>query len=182
MADKLKELATKDRKVAERDGSLAGPGIDGLKLIKPVTHVDHRGALFEIYDGDPEKWPDPIVWLYQTSMYPGVIKGWFVHDEKTDRYTLSSGMLMACFYDGREDSPTYGNTVRATLSERGVRQVVIPAGVWHLIANIGDVEVQLMNMPTHPYHHDNPDRRGLPWDTDLIPLDVRSLLPASWRA
>lgn len=182
MGDKLKEVAVKDRKVEEKDGTPVGPGIDGLKLIRPVTHVDNRGALFEIYDGDAEKWPDPIVWIYQTSMYPGVIKGWFVHDHKTDRYTLSSGLILATFYDGREDSPTFGNTVTATMSDRGVRQIVIPPGVWHLIANIGDVEAQLINAPTHAYIHDEPDRRGLPWDTDLIPLDVRSLLPANWHA
>lgn len=182
MADTLKDLAVKDSKKAERDGTLLGPGIDGLKFIKPVTHVDHRGALFEIYDGDLEKWPDPVVWMYQTSLYPGVIKGWFVHDHKTDRYTLSHGTLLAAFYDGREDSPTFGNSVHATMSERGIRQIVIPAGVWHVSINVGQTEAFLMNFPTMPHNHEQPDRRGLPWDTDLIPLRLRDLLPANWPA
>jgi dTDP-4-dehydrorhamnose 3,5-epimerase-like enzyme len=66
------------------------------------------------------------------------------------------------------------------LDVRGIRQVVIPTGVWHLIANIGAVDAELINLPTQPYHREKPDRRGLPWDTDKIPLDVRSLLPATW--
>ena len=180
--DRLKQAAIKDVKKAERDGTLLGPPIDGLKLIRPVTHADHRGALFEIYDGDTDKWPDPVVWIYQTSLYPGVIKGWFVHDHKSDRYTLSTGTILACFYDGREDSPTFGNSFYATLSERGFRQAFIPAGVWHLTANVGTEEAHLINFPTAPHNHESPDRRGLPWNTDLIPLDVAALLPAQWTA
>jgi dTDP-4-dehydrorhamnose 3,5-epimerase len=182
MSDRLREASWKDWKKEEKDGSLVGPGIDGVELHRPVSHVDHRGVLFEIYNADPVEWPEPVVWIYQTSMYPGVIKGWFVHEHKTDRYCLSSGTILACFYDGREDSPTYGNALHAVLEPRGIQRAVIPPGVWHLVANIGTTEAFLINLPTIGYIHDEPDRRGLPWDTDLIPLDVRSLLPASWHA
>lgn len=180
MAGLLKDEATPDRQVETADGKLVGPGIDGLDLVKPVQHVDNRGVVFEVYNGDPVRFPDPVVWIYQTSVYPGVIKGWFVHDEKIDRYSLSSGALLACFYDDRPDSPTRGNSVHTMLHPRGVRQLTIPAGVWHLIANIGHEDAELINLPTTPYQREKPDRRGLPWDTDKIPLDVRSLLPASW--
>lgn len=182
MTDDLRDRAIKDVAVETRDGEPLGRTIDGLRLIRPVTHADHRGALFEIYDADPDKWPDPVVWIYQTSLLPGVIKGWYVHDHKTDRYTLASGTLLTCFYDDREGSSTRGLTQHATLSERGFRQAVIPAGVWHMSVNVGQVEALLINFPTRPHNHSEPDRRGLPWDTDLIPLDVRALLPASWKA
>ncbi len=180
MSEYLRDIAQADKQVETADGELVAPGIDGLELRKPVQHVDNRGIVFEIYDADPVKFPDPVVWAYQTSVYPGVIKGWFVHDEKIDRYSLASGALLACFYDDRPDSPTRGNSVQAMLHPRGVRQVIIPTGVWHLIANIGDVDAELVNLPTQPYHRETPDRRGLPWDTDKIPLDVRTLLPANW--
>ena len=182
MAKSIRDAAAVDYKVTEKDGSLVGPSIDGLELIRPVNHVDHRGSLFEIYDADPQKWPDPIVWAYQTSLYPGVIKGWFVHEHKTDRYTLVSGTLLACFYDDREGSPTQGNSMHVTLSEAGVRQAVIPAGVWHVVINLGQTDALLINFPTIGHNHETPDRRMLPWDTDLIPLDVRRLLPANWSA
>ena len=42
--------------------------IDGVIVRTPVTHVDHRGALFEIFNGDPELWPgervEPVTTLY----------------------------------------------------------------------------------------------------------------------
>lgn len=182
MAEDLRAAATPDQAVETPEGEPLGQTIDGLRLIRPVTHADHRGALFEIYDGDPDKWPDPVVWIYQTSLLPGVIKGWYMHDEKTDRYTLASGTLLVCFYDDREGSPTRGLAQHATLTERGYRQAIIPAGIWHLSANVGATEALLINFPTQPHRHYQPDRRGLPWNTDKIPLDVRSLLPVSWKA
>ena len=182
MSDDLRAMARVDVAVETPEGVPLGPTIDGLRLIKPVTHVDHRGALFEIYDADPVKWPDPVVWIYQTSLYPGVIKGWFVHETKTDRYTITSGTILACFYDDRADSATRGVTQLATLNARGVMQAVIPAGVWHLTVNVGQDEAMLINFPTEPHRHDKPDRRILPWDSEKIPLDVRALLPANWTA
>jgi len=180
MTEYLRDVALPDRQIETAEGELVAPGIDGLELRKPVLHIDNRGTVFEVYNGDPERFPDPVVWIYQTSVTPGVIKGWFVHDEKVDRYSLSSGQLLACFYDDRPGSPTRGNAVHAMLDVRGIRQVIIPTGVWHLIANVGTVDAELINLPTQPYHREKPDRRGLPWDTDKIPLDVRKLLPASW--
>ncbi len=151
--------------------------IDGVIVRTPVTHVDHRGALFEIFNGDPELWPDPVVYAYQTSIFPGVVKGWFRHEVKTDRYTIVDGEITVLLYDGREDSPTHGLSQRISLSPRSARQVVIPVGIWHLLFNPGPEEAQLINMPTAKYRHDRPDRLILPWDSPEIPVDVRGYLP-----
>lgn len=180
MSTDAKSQANADQQTVTAEGKSVLPTIDGVVTRMPVTHVDHRGALFEIYDGDTAKWPDPVTWVYQTSVFPGVIKGWNVHESKTDRYTLTHGELLVCLYDDREGSPTAGVGQVIMMSPRGVRQVVIPVGVWHLIANIGQDETQLINLPTDPYAHGKPDRRRLPWDTDLIPLRVRDYLPANW--
>ena len=75
-----------------------------------------------------------------------------------------------------------GIVLHATMSDRGIRQIVIPAGVWHVTVNVGQEEALLVNFPTKPHNHESPDRSGLPWDTDLIPLDLRTLMPASWMA
>jgi len=154
------------------------PCIDGVSTRSPVVHLDHRGALFEIYNGDPDIWPDPVVYAYQASVFPGQIKGWARHEVKNDRYTLAVGELIVLLHDGRPASPTYGMTQRIVLSDRGVRQLVIPAGVWHLLINAGAVETHVINFPTERYHHDQPDRILLPWDTDELPVDVKAHLPS----
>ncbi len=156
------------------DGTPTTPIVDGVVLHTPVTHVDHRGALFEIFTPDTEGWP--AIYAYQTSVFPGQLKGWARHERKIDRYTLSSGELLLLLYDDREGSSTRGVFQRVMLSARSVRQVRIPVGVWHLIANLGNVEAQLLNHPTEAYVHDQPDRILLPWDSPEIPVDVRSYL------
>jgi dTDP-4-dehydrorhamnose 3,5-epimerase len=122
------------------------------------------------------------VYAYQTSVLPGVIKGWARHEVKVDRYTLAHGELLILLFDPREGSPTKGVLQRVMLSPRGVRQLTIPVGVWHLLANLGQEEVQVINLPTEVYHHEKPDRILLPWDGPDSPVDVRAYLPASWRA
>ncbi len=169
----MSELGVPDESTVTPEGVPTTPTIDGVELGKPITHVDHRGALFEVYTGTGE----PAVYVYQTSLFPGVIKGWNRHERKIDRYTLSSGELLVLLWDGREGSPTHGVLQRVMMSPRGVRQIRIPVGVWHLLANLGSVEAQLINLPTDPYVHGKPDRILLPWDSPEIPVDVRSFLP-----
>ena len=179
-ADVTAELdgpGVRDQQTVTPDGESTRPVIDGVLMRAPITHLDHRGALFEIYDGDPATWPDPVVYAYQTSVLPGQIKGWARHEVKKDRYTITAGELLVLLHDPRPDSPTCGVSQSIVLSPRGVRQLVIPVEVWHMIINLRAEEAQLINLPTEPYHHANPDRILLPWDTDEIPVDVRSYLP-----
>ncbi len=167
----------RDVQTVMASGESTLPVIDGVVTRSPAVHLDHRGALFEIYNGDPTIWPEPIVYCYQTSVFPGQIKGWSRHELKVDRYSLAVGELIVLLHDARSGSPTNGLTQRVVLSPRGDRQLVIPAGVWHLLINPGAEEAHVLNFPTHPYHHDAPDRFVLPWDTDELPVDVRSYLP-----
>lgn len=153
------------------------PTIDGVITRTPVTHVDHRGALHEIYNGDPELWPEPAVYVYQTSVFPGQIKGWARHEVKVERYTLATGELLVLLYDGRPGSATEGVLQKVMLTPRGVRHVTIPVGVWHMIINLGHEEAHVINLPTERYHHEKPDRILLPWDSPEIPVDVRQFLP-----
>jgi dTDP-4-dehydrorhamnose 3,5-epimerase len=167
----------RDRQTVTAAGDSTLPTIDGVVTHRPVVHLDHRGSLFEVYNGDPALWSSPVVYAYQCSVLPGQIKGWSRHEIKTDRYCLAVGEIMLLLHDSRPDSPTHARTQLVMLSPQGVRQVVIPAGVWHLLANAGSQEAHLVNFPTERYHHDAPDRILLPWDTDELPVDVREYLP-----
>lgn len=151
--------------------------IDGVVVHQPVIHVDHRGWVFEMQNLDPALGAEPLVWAYADMVRPGQVKGWARHEVKVDRYTLIAGELLMLLHDGRVGSPTYGLTQSVVLSPSGVRQIRIPVGVWHLLANVGAGETYFVNLPTEPYHHEHPDRIVLPWDTDELPVDVREYLP-----
>jgi dTDP-4-dehydrorhamnose 3,5-epimerase len=170
-------LGVQDLATVTPEGRPTTRSIEGVVVHRPVHHHDHRGTLFEVVNGDPMLWSEPIVWCYQTSVRPRQIKGWARHEVKVDRYCLTSGDLMVLLHDDREGSPTRGVTMRVMLSPEGDRQVLIPVGVWHMIINLRDEDAQLINFPTQPYHHDRPDRILLPWDSDELPVDARAYLP-----
>ena len=134
-------------------------------------------SVFEVFPGRNAFWDEDIVYCYAWTIRPNMVKGWGLHQEKVDRYTLINGEIITVLCDARADSPTHGQVQQVVLSEQGVRQVRIPTGVWHMNVNVCQVEAHLINHPTRPYQHDNPDRLVLPWNTDAIPYDLRTLVP-----
>src|SRR4051812_28984359 len=131
-------MASGDRDLASvtKDGRSLAPTIDGVKTRSPVNHLDHRGSVFEIFEGDMSFWGTPIVYAYQFSVRPHQMKGWGLHESKTDRYTIISGEVLLFLWDDRDGSATRGVVQRVVMSDRAVRQVIIPTGVWHLSANV----------------------------------------------
>ena len=109
------------------------------------------------------------------------MKGWGLHRHKDDRYTLIKGTVVTMLYDARIASPTHGLVQQVVMSEQGIQQLLIPAGVWHLTVNLGESEAFLINHPTQAYVHDAPDRVLLPWNTAEIPIDIGRLFPIQNR-
>jgi dTDP-4-dehydrorhamnose 3,5-epimerase len=143
----------------------------GVSFRDAITHVDERGTVCEMYD---ERWdwhPDPLVFAYTFTIRPGMAKGWGLHKRHEDRYFVLLGDLEVVLYDAREDSPTRGLVSKVYLSHLHRRLMNIPAGVWHAERNVGETDVHVVNFPTIPYDHSNPDKYRLPLDTDEIPYD-----------
>ena len=110
-----------------------------------------------------------MVFSYCFTVRPGMAKGWAVHREHDDRYALLFGELLVVLYDERPDSPTYGTVAEVILSEHRRQLLSIPSGVWHGNQNLGRSDAVVVNFPTIPYDHANPDKYRLPIDTDQIP-------------
>jgi dTDP-4-dehydrorhamnose 3,5-epimerase len=89
-----------------------------------------------------------------------------LHD---DRYCLLSGELFLVLFDDRVGSVTRGLVAKIFLSEYRRQLINIPSGVWHANQNIGMKDVVVVNFPTAPYNHAQPDKYRLPLDTDKIP-------------
>ena len=179
--DSTIQHATKDEQTVTPAGEPVALTIDGVVVASPVTHADHRGRLFEIFPAANDFWRDPVVYSYCFTIRPLQIKGWGLHLEKDDRYTIIHGEMTVALYDARTESPTHGMSHQVTLSEQRSRQILIPAGVWHADVNVSETEVHVVNFPTQRYHHDNPDRYLLPWDSSEIPFDLASLFPIQTR-
>lgn len=170
---------SRDEPNITKDGVSRLAAIHDVFVHKPPVHADHRGELVEMYT-TPEFWNSAFAYAYQTSIRPGMLKGWFAHENKVDRYHIVRGELLVLLYDGREESPTCGVVQKLVLSDRSSRQVLIPTRVWHLSLNIGQEDAILVNLPSTCYDHDNPDRFHIPFDSDLIPVNVRSFFPVTF--
>ena len=171
--------AVADGPTVDATGTSVKSIIDGVLMRTVVSHVDYRGRVFELIniERDPEFWNDPVIASYVFTIRPGTLKGWGVHEHKDDRYNLISGETLTVLYDARFDSPTYQQIQEVSLTPQGVRQLLIPAGVWHLSVNVAPEETMIVNFPSEPYNYDAPDRLTLPWYSADIPVDVEKYFP-----
>jgi dTDP-4-dehydrorhamnose 3,5-epimerase len=144
--------------------------INGV-IVKPLQAIpDERGWLMEMLRAD-----DPFFQgfgqCYLTAVYPGVVKGWHWHRLQTDHFVCVHGMTKVVLYDRREDSPTRGEVNEFFMGDRNNILLVIPAGVLHGLKGLGTETARILNVPTHPYNHAEPDEcRVDPHDND-IPYD-----------
>ena len=160
---------TRDQATTTPEGGRIGSLPAGVTTRDLTTHIDERGTVFEMFDSRWQWHVDPLVFAYTFSLRPGMIKGWGMHKLHDDRYCILSGELLLVLFDDRSESPTRGLVAKIALSEYRRQLINIPAGVWHANQNIGGKDVVVVNFPTRPYDHDNPDKYRLPVDTDKIP-------------
>jgi dTDP-4-dehydrorhamnose 3,5-epimerase len=166
----------KDQQKVTPDGKPVARRIHGVVLRQTITHVDNRGTLCEVYD---PRWGIsdlPIVYIYQFTILPGIVKGWAKHLKKDDRIFVTKGRVRIGLYDDRPDSPTYQMTNDLYLSDLHRSLVIIPKGVYHALQAIGDQEAVCISMPTVAYDFEDPDVYRLPPNTDLIPLSFGPIL------
>ncbi|MSP14779.1 MAG: dTDP-4-dehydrorhamnose 3,5-epimerase [Chloroflexi bacterium] len=161
----------KDRQTVTPDGQDVHPRIDGVVIRRAPPVEDKRGEIVEVYNPAWGLHPQPLVYVYQSTLRPGAIKGWIVHEKQDDRLFMVSGFMRWALFDNRPESATYKLLNVFTFSERNRALLVIPQGVFHGVQNIGATEAIFINMPTRPYNHADPDKLRLPIKNDLIPFD-----------
>jgi dTDP-4-dehydrorhamnose 3,5-epimerase len=160
----------KDHQTVTPDWEPTAPRIVGVDLKYLPPNPDERGEITEIYRPAWGVHSEPLVFVYQTIVRPGKVKGWVVHRKQDDRIFHSMGTLQWALYDDRADSPTHGMVNHFTVSERRRMLFVIPCGVYHTVRNVGHQDALFINMPTRPYDYADPDKYRLPPGSDLIPF------------
>ena len=163
------DRAAKDQPTVSSDGTALQERIVGVDVRRARTHADERGTLTEIFDQRWEFTDDPLVYAYLVTLRPEQVRGWVVHRSQTDRLFVYAGVLKIALYDARTDSATRGlvNVFHPGAHDRAL--LSIPPGVYHGVRNVGSEEGVFVNLPSHPYQHDDPDKYRLPLDNDVIP-------------
>jgi dTDP-4-dehydrorhamnose 3,5-epimerase len=165
------ERGTRDPQTATAGGEFTATAIEGVVMRPATTLPDPRGEVVELLT---EAWTDVggdrMVHAYAVTLEPGFVKGWVCHKHQSDRTVSLLGRLRWVLYDGRADSATCGLVQQLTFTERNRHLLLVPPGVWHAAENVGTVEAMFVNLPTHPYRHEDPDKYRLPLDTPEIPF------------
>lgn len=160
----------KDVQTVTPEGESVKPLIDGVRIHYAVTIPDERGTICEMYSPAWNFTQEPLVYVYQTTIRPGRVKGWVLHHNQDDRLFISYGTVQIALYDAREDSPTYKMLNVHYLSEQNRGLIRIPRGVFHALKNVGQTDLVFVNMPTRAYNHADPDKYRLPLNNDVIPF------------
>lgn len=163
------DQAQRDRQTVSPAGESLAQLPDGVILRDIPIQIDDRGSVRELFDLRWNWCPEPVQFVYSFSIRPGMIKGWGLHKLHQDRYYVLSGEVEVVLYDERPASPTHGLISKIVLSEYRGRVMNIPAGIWHADRNLGTKDALVVNFPTIPYDHANPDKYRLPLTTDRIP-------------
>jgi dTDP-4-dehydrorhamnose 3,5-epimerase len=109
--------------------------------------------------------------VYVTMVLPGVAKAWHYHRIQTDHFVCVGGKAKVGLYDGREESPTNGETQTVVLGWPDQALLVIPPGVYHGFTPVGDEPAYIVNVPTELYNYEDPDEYRLPFDDASIAYD-----------
>ena len=130
--------------------------ISGVRVKKLNIIKDDRGRLMEILRNDDELFNE-FGQVYMTTAFPGVVKAWHYHKQQTDNFTCIRGKMLLGLYDAREESSSYGETMRFEISLDTPMVVQIPEMVFHGFKCMGQEEAVVINVVTRPYDRMNPD-------------------------
>jgi dTDP-4-dehydrorhamnose 3,5-epimerase len=103
--------------------------------------------------------------LSYSSILPGTIKAWHVHEHQDDVWFVPpSGRLLIGLLDVRGDSPTFRNSMRFVGGAGRARLLFIPQGVAHGVANLSQDTASIIYLANRAFNPDEPDEHRLPFD------------------
>jgi dTDP-4-dehydrorhamnose 3,5-epimerase len=169
------ELVAKQSAV-DMNGNLRGSLVAGVRFrpTRPVPHED--GHVTEVARASWDVLGEPVVQVHITTTFAGRIRAWGLHPLGTDRLFVVSGLVKLVVFDGRKDSPTFGQLNEFVVSEKNPGLLIVPPGLYHGWKNIGTSEAVIINMPARMYEYEQPDALDLPWDSEA----ARRIIPYTW--
>jgi dTDP-4-dehydrorhamnose 3,5-epimerase len=143
--------------------------IEGVIVIEPVVHNDHRGFFLETYH--TEKYASlkaaPFVQDNHSRSVKGVIRGlhYQVRNYQAQLLTVLSGRVFDVVVDVRRDSKTFGKWLSFDLREDGVRQIYMAPGIAHgfcVLSDVADLHYKCTQL------YDGSTEGGLLWNDPKV--------------
>jgi dTDP-4-dehydrorhamnose 3,5-epimerase len=145
--------------------------IHDVKTKKLRVIPDERGWLMEILRADEPELFSKFGQVYVSATYPGVVKAWHYHRVQVDHFACVAGMVKLVLIDTRDNSPTRGAVNEFYLGSHNPLLVQVPNLVYHGWKCIGTEPSLVVNVPSEPYNHADPDEYR---------LEPHGTLPYDW--
>lgn len=127
--------------------------INGVTITPLKTIPDERGKIMHMLRCD-EKHFEKFGEIYFSWVYPGVVKGWHLHQRMALNYAVPVGVVKLVLYDGREGSSTKGELQEIFIGEQNYILVTVPPMVWNGFKGIGVQPAMVANCATLPHDPD----------------------------
>ena len=148
-----------------------GPRIDGVKTKALRVIPDERGWIMEVLRSDEPELFTAFGQVYISATYPGVVKAWHYHKQQVDNFACVAGMVKLVLVDTRPGSPTNGAVNEFFIGSHNPLLVQVPNLVYHGWKCISQEVALVVNVPTVPYRHGEPDE---------FRLEPHGTLPYDW--
>lgn len=131
--------------------------IDGV-IITPLKQIlDERGKIMHMLRSDDPHFTE-FGEIYFSCVHPGAIKGWHLHHKMALNYAVPYGKIKFVMYDGREDSPTYGEVQELFMGPEHYFLVTVPPLVWNGFKGVGTETAIVANCASIPHSPDEIER------------------------
>lgn len=142
--------------------------IDGVQIISKRQIPDERGVIMHMLKNTDVEF-ETFGEVYFSGINPGTIKAWHIHKKMTLNYAVPVGQIKLVLFDGRSESPTYGEVQEIFLGASNYALVVVPPLVWNGFKGLGTEMSLLANCSSIP--HDPDEIKRLDPFTTEIPYD-----------
>ena len=145
--------------------------IEGVKITPLKVISDERGKIKHMLRRDSEQYKG-FGEIYFSFVYPGVVKGWHLHDKMTLNYAVPVGNIKFVLFDARENSSTKGELAELFIGEDNYCLVTVPPGIWNGFKGIGSTTAVVANLTEIPHdpeeiHRMDPTNSHIPYDWDI---------------
>jgi dTDP-4-dehydrorhamnose 3,5-epimerase len=142
---------------------IQGVGIHPLRRIR-----DERGEVMHMLRRDDPHF-EQFGEIYFSVVYPGVVKGWHLHQRMAINYAVPCGEIKLVLYDRRPESATNGEIQDLVVGTSNYVLVHVPPGVWNAFLGLSQDSATVANCATIPHDPAEIERKS-PFAPD-IPYD-----------
>ena len=135
---------------AEKESQEKIKFVNGLIEIKKLNiFANDQGYLFETIRADDKIYGGKFGQVLVSVLYPGVVKGWHLHNKQTEYTTCTNGNIK--YVALKENSDGTKSVQIVMMGEKNPIAIKVPTGVWHGYMPLANKEATVLHLMDTPF-------------------------------